>query len=244
MNIAICDDDPKELKIIVEMLEEYRKSRGNIDLHYCTFSSGNKLLWSEKSASFDLYVLDILMPKINGIEMGLGLRKQGAEGEIIYLTTSQDYAVDSYQTRAFYYLLKPIMREKFFLVLDMVFEKLSQKQSKFFIIKTNEGVSRVNQNNILYIERANRIMRCYLLNGDIITSISLRTSFKEAVLPLLEDECFVLCGASYVLNLRHVSAIENNMAIIDNGNQVPIPRRLNIKIKQAWMDYWLDGGSI
>lgn len=83
-----------------------------------SFQSGYELLDAvERSGSFDLYLLDIVMPEQNGIEVGLSIRKLDGLGLIVYLTTSPDYAVDSYLTNAFHYLLKPVRWEQMVSVL-------------------------------------------------------------------------------------------------------------------------------
>lgn len=67
-----------------------------------TFRSGSALLARmEDAGSFDLYVLDILMPELSGIETGRRLRAFGGGGEIVYLTSFNDFAADSYGVRAF-----------------------------------------------------------------------------------------------------------------------------------------------
>mgnify|MGYP006900633830 CR=1 FL=1 len=58
--------------------------------------------------------------------------------------------------------------------------------------------------------------------------------------PLLASRCFLLCGASFAVNLRHVAAVEQTAAVMDDATRVPIPRRLGPQIKRAWMDYWLE----
>ena len=68
---------------------------------------------TERCGGFDLYVLDVVMPDLNGIEAGRTLRALGTAGEIIYLSQVADYAPDSYDVQAFYYLLKPIDEARF-----------------------------------------------------------------------------------------------------------------------------------
>lgn len=244
VHAAVCDDDPKQLESTLEMLQRYMQQRPHIDFQYTAFSSGQGLLWAKNSTTFDLYLLDVLMPEFNGIETGLSLRDRGAEGVIIYLTSSRDYAIESYQTRAFFYLVKPVREQALFRILDQAVEQIDQKKKACLMIHTNTGQRRVLLDQILYVERAGRTMRCYCRDGEVVTSISLRTSLREAVQPLLEDKRFVLCGVSYVLNLRHIIAIEDHAARMDNGAQVPIPRQKSAGVMQAWMDYWLEENAL
>ena len=243
VKVAICDDDINHIKITTGLLYEYMKQRTDVSLVVSTFSSGEELLLSEDYINFDIYILDVLMPELNGIKTALNLRDGGAKGEIIYLTNSSDYAVESYETQAFFYLLKPVDRMEFFNVLDRVIKHIIEKNKDYIIINTKNGLHRILLNHILYVERVDRAMLCHCLNGEQILSVSLRGSFRSEVKQLLKDKCFVSCGASFVINLHHVCSIKDNIAEIDNGNQIQIPRRLTKQIKQDWMDYWLEDGS-
>ena len=109
MKIAVCDDRPEHLKKIRELLEKYQQTRPGLESQAEYFLSGAELLdQAEERGGYDLYLLDILMPGENGISVGKRLRQMGKQGELIFLTSSNDYAADSYEVRAFFYLLKPV----------------------------------------------------------------------------------------------------------------------------------------
>lgn len=130
VRIAICDDEEKQLEQTAALLNMYLQSRSGLHGQIETFCSGGELLARAESAGgFDLYVLDILMPELSGIDTGRRLRALGEGGEIVYLTCSNDFAADSYDVRAFFYLLKPVEQEKLFLVLDGAVEKLNHRRS-------------------------------------------------------------------------------------------------------------------
>ena len=108
LHIAICDDEQEQLALSEKLLQEYHELHPELNLRVDTFSSGAALLEHLRTTgSFDIYLLDILMPGENGIELGLKIRKTDQCGRIFYLTTSPDYAIDSYLTKASQYLLKP-----------------------------------------------------------------------------------------------------------------------------------------
>jgi DNA-binding LytR/AlgR family response regulator len=48
----------------------------------------------------DLYILDMIMPEKTGIELGNKLRQCGSEKGIIYITTSDEFAMDAYDVSA------------------------------------------------------------------------------------------------------------------------------------------------
>ena len=106
LRIAICDDEENQLRKTAALLEDYLRIRPECSGQVETFLAGETLLKrAEAAGGFDLYILDILMPDLSGIDVGRKLRQLENGGEIIYLTTSNDFAADSYEVQAFFYLL-------------------------------------------------------------------------------------------------------------------------------------------
>ena len=115
-HIALCDDEALQRQITGELLEKYISGR-KLAARVHKFSGGHELMNALYDETFDIYILDIVMPEMNGIELGLSLRRaeqqSGGEGAIIYLTTSPDFALEGYHAKAAAYLLKPV-KEKVF----------------------------------------------------------------------------------------------------------------------------------
>lgn len=239
LRIALCDDDEKQLEHTSAQLNIYFQSRPGLHGQVETFRSGCALLkQAEYAGGFDLYILDILMPELSGIDTGRRLRALGEGGEIVYLTSSNEFAADSYDVRAFFYLLKPVEDEKFFLVLDGAVDKLKQRRSSAVVVVTADGPRRILLDRIRYAERVGRCMRYYCTDSTV-DSQSIRISFREAAAPLLADQRFCLCGASFVLNFQHVTGVSGQTALLDNGQTVALPRTAVTEFKKAWGNYWL-----
>ena len=117
-------------------------------------------------------------------------------------------------------------------------EKLTQQQKKTMLLETREGTRCVPLDRILYAERAGRVMRCHCTD-EVLDSQTLRMPFREAAAPLLADPRFYLCGASFVLNFRHVTGIKGQEALLDNGEALTLPRTAAVEFKRAWGVYWL-----
>lgn len=243
LRIAICDDDPTQLQKTECLLKDYLSKRPALSGQISLFDKGDELLnAAEVYKGFDLYILDILMPELNGIQTALKLRKLDDGGEIIYLTSSNDYAADSYNTNAFFYLLKPVNREKLFSVLDAAVLKLQRRQTENIVVGVREGVRRILLEQILFVERSDRRM-CYHCTGETVVSQTLRSSFRDAAAELLADPRFFLCGASFVLNMQHIIEVTRQAVILDTGIQVNPPRNTLLPLKAAWGKYWLRGND-
>ena len=240
LRIALCDDDEKQLNQAAALLNTYLQPRPHLHGQVETFRSGGALLArAENAGGFDLYVLDILMPELDGINTGRHLRALGEGGEIIYLTSANDFAADSYDVQAFSYLLKPVEQGKFFQVLDQAVKKLKQRRSSAIVVTTADGPRRILLEHIRYVERMGRCMRYYCTDSTV-DSQTIRVSFREMAAPLLADRRFFLCGASFVLNFQHVAGVNGQTALLDNGQTVVLPRAAAPEFKKAWGNYWLE----
>ena len=240
LRIALCDDDEKQLDQAAALLNTYLQPRPHLHGQVETYRSGGALLArAENAGGFDLYVLDILMPELDGINTGRRLRALGDGGEIIYLTSANDFAADSYDVQAFSYLLKPVEQGKFFQVLDQAVKKLKQRRGSAIVVTTADGPRRILLEHIRYVERMGRCMRYYCTDSTV-DSQTIRVSFREMAAPLLADRRFFLCGASFVLNFQHVAGVNGQTALLDNGQTVVLPRAAAPEFKKAWGNYWLE----
>ncbi len=244
LHIAICDDEQEQLALTQALLKEYHELHPGLDLRVNTFPSGAALLEHLRTnSSFDIYLLDVLMPGLNGIELGKSIRAVDQGGYIFYLTTSPDYAIDSYLAKASRYLLKPAKKEVLFSALDDAVESWLREHQTFVTIKTRAGLQRVAIRTVVYGELVGHCVQYHLVNGAVLESMSVRTSFREAVAAFLEHERFVLCGTSFFVNLSFVDMVEPAGLKLVGGGTVPLSRPMRTEVTNRWLDYHLKGGN-
>ena len=224
LHIAICDDDAAELARTRSLLDDFLASRA-LAARVREFTAAKELLFDlDDGGLYDLYLLDVVMPEMNGIELGVRLRETDEADAILYLTTSEDFAIDSYEARAFWYLVKPVKPEKLFPVLDKAIAARQKLLTKGIHVRTRDGMARVLFHELIYTEPIDRAVR-YVCKGGEVESVTDTASFREKIAPLLTDERFYLCGASLVLNLQHVKTVDRSGVIFGTGGQLEIPRR-------------------
>lgn len=245
MNIAICDDDLQCSGMLNIMLEEYAAKHNLKDFTVYIYSHADDLIDAiQDDEHFDICILDIMMPDISGIELGIKLRNDGYEGIIIYLTASKDYALDSYKAKAFNYILKPIVPADLYQTLDDALKDFSGKSERFVVVKTKEGNTRISLNNILYIQLSKRVLVYYLTDGSTLEGLYLRVPFATAVQDFLLDKSFVQCGAGIVVNISLVSTVTNEVVTFHNNQTAYFSKKICTEICNAWNDYNRVGGKI
>lgn len=241
MRLAICDDESVCLSLVTTIAEEYIKEHSHHGIVMESFSDPEDLLEaSEKNGGFDIYILDVIMPGMTGIELGKSLREHGYDGKIIYLTSSEEYSLDAFRVKAYDYIIKPICKESFNKIVDEVIAAISEKKDKAMIVKTKERSVKLKYDSIMYAEFNKRIICYYLTSGKTVETLTVRTSFSQAVSELLADKRFTICGQSMIVNLDHITEIENNAVVFGNTYRPFLGEKLCRKLRDTWAEYLFD----
>lgn len=240
LRIALCDDDPGALALGEALIQEYLALRPGLGGSAAIFSSGETLLEKARGGGFDVYLLDVILPGENGIELGRQLRRMDQRAIIIYLTSSPDFAVDSYSARAFYYLLKPVDKRKLFDVLDGAASALAAGREEAVLLRCRDGIRRLTMGSIVYGELRERRLCYQLSGGERVESVSLREPFRKAVAALLEHRAFAQCAASFVVNLAFVARVGRESVYLADDSRLPLSRSCREAFTRRWLDYHLD----
>lgn len=235
MRIAICDDEAACLSRVRAVAEEYKNDKG---VGYDIFSHPEDLLEAaEKLGGYDIYILDVIMPSLNGIQLGQKLRDAGYDGKIIYLTSSEEYSLDAFRVRAFDYLIKPISKDAFYRAVDEAAATISEKKDKSLLVKAKERSVKLTYDSIMYAEFNKRAVVYYLVGGRRVESTTLRTTFSAAMTDLLADRRFTACGQSMVVNLDHVTEVENTAVVFGTTYRPFLGEKNCRKLRDAWAEY-------
>lgn len=233
MKIALCDDEPAVREEVRSFLEQYRTQRKR-DLEAVTFRGPLEMLAAmERGAQFDILLLDILMPGQDGIETAAEIRKFDSNVKIVFLTSSPEYAVQSYAVNAFYYLLKPLQTESFFPLLDSIFETYEREQSSSLLLRCRDRILRVYINQIEFCEVIHRTLFIHLVSGEVLESVG---SLNKLEKQLAGYGCFLRFHRSYLVNLDYVHSISHRAVVMSSQTEIPVPRGKYEEIKNAFLE--------
>jgi len=232
LKIAICDDDPRDLLQIASLLESYRKKR-KTELSYMSFQNATELLLSLRGRDYDVLLLDLLMPGINGMEAAREIRGHNDKLEIVFLTSSPEFAVESYSVRARYYLLKPPSEEKLFPILDKLADDY-RKPEDSLRIKTQTSVFSLPYGKIEFIEVIAKKLYFYLTDGSIREVPGSLAEFEQA---LLSRPGFLKVHRSYLVNLQWVQELRPGELVTASGRRVPVSRTAYPQVRTAYTQF-------
>lgn len=234
MHIAVCDDNIDELSRISSLLEEYCHECDS-SVTYEVFHSAMELIEAMRIRRFDLLLLDILMPGITGMDAAKEIRRSDSEIPIIFLTSSREFAVESYRVGAMDYIMKPARKDEIFPSINKQLARFTQKDA-YLTLKTGNGIIKLPFSQIVYVEVINRNIQFILANGEVREAYGYLADYEG---DLLSDPHFYKPHRSYIVNLRQVTGLNKNGFTTVLGQTVPVARDAFSKVKAAYMKYLL-----
>lgn len=234
IKIGFCDDELSVLNEIHVLLDQYRVER-NQEIEYTAFHSSFDLLAEiERGIRFHILFLDVLMPCEDGMETAAQIRNYDSDVKIIFLTSSTEHAVQSYKVNAFFYQLKPIHRENFFRLMDIVLSECKKEQTSSLILRCKDGITRIDPRRLEYCEVIHRTLFIHLTNGKVLESIG---SMDELSSKLEAFGYFLRPHRSFLVNLNHVKTLSYRAITMSCLTEIPIPRGKYQEIKDKYLEY-------
>lgn len=238
IKIAFCDDDMEVLHQMNELLDRYRVER-NEDITYAAFQSPFELLTEiEKGIRPDILFLDVVMPGQNGMDVAKEIRQYDTNMKIIFLTSSPEFAVESYSVGAYFYQLKPIWEESFFRLMDAVLAECEKKKKNSLILRSKDGITRIDLQQLEYCEVLGRKLLFYLENGAVLESAG---SLDDLAGQLMQYSNFFRPHRSFLVNMEYIQNISSRSIKMVNDAEIPIPHGKCSEIKNTYMEYAFNG---
>ncbi len=238
MTIAICDDQPRELELIKEYITEYLGTH-TLEAEMKEFSHPDQLLTAIETESFHLYLLDIVMPMVSGLELGQSIRRISREAQIIYITTEPSYALDAYAVNPLHYLVKPVEKQALFSALELAFSKVDFGKEITVTIKIKDGLRTLSASQIACCEYKNHVAHYTLIGGEQVKTTTLACGFAEHIVPLLRDVRFLSPHVSFALNMSRVDKLAREGFYLRDGGFVPVSARQYAAVRNAYLCYRL-----
>lgn len=234
IKIAFCDDNQPTLNELHILLDQYRIEQ-NRNITYTAFQSPLELLAEiEKGIRFDVLFLDIIMPGENGISAAKEIRQYDNAIKIIFLTSSSEFAVQSYTVDAYFYQLKPIGKESFFRLMDSVIDDCKKSQYRSLILRCKGGISRINLDKLEYCEVIGHTLLFHMENHTVMECSG---SMDDLCSELIQYENFLRPHRSFLINMEYIRNISYKAITMDSLTKIPIPHGKCSEIKNIYLEY-------
>ena len=235
INIAICDDSAKDRENIRRYVSGYFESNPH-NYQASEFEKGEDLLaeYMDELRVFDIIFMDIFMSGENGMQISKKIRQYSENVKIIFMSTSPEFALESYDVFAFGYLLKPLDHEKLRTLLDKYIKEVEANE-KSLTINIKGRIHNIRYADLVYLESNNTAVIIHTLDKerykiyDKLDNIELR----------LENRRFLRCHQSYIVNMDHVSSVDTEFRT-KTDDRVLIRKRSLREIREKYYKYILD----
>lgn len=225
MKIALIDDQAEMLEKLFTIIKKELPSA-----QYFTFSSGDKFLETWHEGMYDLIIVDVFMPGTIGIDVARKIREVDMDVRLVFCTTSNEFASESYEVAANYYLHKPVSIDSIQRMLKMI--RLDQYEHNRFL-RLADG-QRVILRNIIYTEYHNHTILIHCKNGE---NIQTRMSQMDWEALLSEHTYLYSTSKGIVANFYEVSKLEDGLFLMSDGSQVPISRRKAKEVSERYATF-------
>lgn len=212
LEIAICDDDA----IILKTLGKYFGKLNDATIKYDIYNSADTLYRyvEEQGTVYDVFILDIEMQGMNGLELAQKIREKDSNCLIIFLTNYSQYVFSVFEVITFDFLRKPLEYSEF--------ENLIKKIKRYFNITKGVFVFSYRKNSfsipfeeIYYIEKSGRRAYLYSKDKEYIFNMTLNEIWKQ-----LDSGAFVAIYPSCIVNLFYVREIVRDELILKTGDKL------------------------
>lgn len=233
-SIAIVEDVKETANKLKAYFNRFGKEH-ELQFNFAVFESAESLL-SRYRPVYDMVLMDIQLPGMNGMDAAFRLRALDSTVTLIFVTNMAQFAVKGYEVDAFDFVVKPVTYPIFALKLQRVLNKLNNQTDQQLMLVLSDRSVRIASSQIKYIEVSAHRLIYHTTKGDYTSYGSLKNVEAK-----LNPQVFTRCNSCYLVNLNHVQSIDGYTAIVD-GDALQISRSRRKSFVQQLSQYL--GGNL
>jgi len=214
IKIAIVDDNNYHIGDVRELLEEFM-----VGFNYCVdeYNDGTGFLVAIAEERYDIVFMDIVLNKLNGIEIGTIINEKHPGTNIIFISAYPEYFKDVYKVKHAYFLTKDFEKERF---ADAIKKVLNDIENKYINLHTKSSVVRIDLSEVTYLEGYFKHTVIHMVdNSSQEFSIDLRN--VENILP---KGRFLRTHQGFIVNMDHIAEYSRQSVTLVGGVSIPVSR--------------------
>lgn len=224
MKILVCDDN----KVICNDISKYIES--NFDYNVSVANDKNSIYHYLNEDKLDLLIIDIVLGKINGIDIAKEFTKQFPNLNVIFITGYGDtYYKDIYKDiNPCGFLEKPIQYNILNFFIKQIEDNFNARNSKLKI-NYNYNSYIIPYRDIIYIQSDKRL--------SVIHTTAEKFKTYKKLSDMLEElpDTFIRCHQSFIVNRDYVRNVEGNQFLLSSGNVIPISKKYSKNVKDLFL---------
>lgn len=229
IKIAVAEDDLQYAKQLKQYMMQYEKEYSR-KLEVTFYTDGADLV-KDYENQYDILLLDIEMPNLDGMAAARAIREVDSDVMILFITNMAQYAIHGYEVDAMDYILKPINYFSFSKRLERALGRLAKREKHHLVINVKGGAKKIDIANICYIESQRHNLAIHTTD-EVYTIIGTMKEMEEKLL----SHHFFRCNKGYLVSLHHVDGILDGCAVV-SGEHLLISRGRKNEFMEALADF-------
>ena len=221
MKIAICENSVIDGQYLQTLLKAYPTELYN--------SAGQLLSDVESGFKYDLYLLDIYLDSMNGIELAKRLREQDGEAVICFISSSDEFYREAYDLYAIQYLLKPVRQETLLELIARVENQRPKQPELSLRFKWRGKLGSIAYHKILFVSSQEHKLSIFCVDGTVQECIGKMNEMAEQIC----GDTFLRVHQSYLVNMNYVDSLSGSEITVAN-HSIPVSRRYAAEVKKRY----------
>jgi DNA-binding LytR/AlgR family response regulator len=230
IRIGIVEDDPASAQLLVGYLRRYEQEHDET-FEVSTFADGAEVVAGYRP-DYDILLLDIEMTEMDGFTTAERIRQVDRDVIIVFITNMSQYAIRGYEVDALSYVLKPVPYFAFSQEIKRSLERLRRRTVDYLLLTVEGGLVRVDTAQIVFLESVKHRVVVHTVDGKYSVVAPLKAMEAE-----LEGKHFFRSNSGYLVNLRHVLAVQQSSCLMVGGHDLLISRPRKKAFLAALTDY-------
>ncbi len=231
MKIALVDDELVQLQHVGQLLNDELKNMLRGTSHQIdAYRNGQVFLEHWQPGKYDVVILDIFMGGITGVDVAKEIRRTDQDVKLVFCSRSNEFAAESYQVNAQYYLVKPATPGSITNMLKRLNLDMIQLQQT---VTLPDGHSLILR-KILYTEYYNHVVTIHLKNAEPYRLRTNHTTLEELLTPYGYIQS---PSKGYLVNFYEVTSVTEDGFTMSDGTVVPISRRRSKEVCGAYTKF-------
>lgn len=238
IHIAVCDDDRKDAEEIRFMIGECCDKEESA---YCSeiFEESVELIEEiERGTYFDIFLLDIEMPRLDGMELAARLRDYLPQAVVIFITFHEKYVYKSFEVQPYRFIPKSKMKRMLPSAIQAALRLAAEQEKEFYIVENRKILGKIPVKNILYVWHEGKYAYIEKTDGG---NIKVRKTLKQ-VFDELPAGNFVWADRGCIVGSMQIDSIVGTEIILTNGKRISVSQDRIVSVKNQIKDYWMKRG--